>query len=140
MAVRHSLDLATNASLRDDAALILIEDGVSGSIEEVRYRVHSQAPHDRDTLPPYVLLLEPPGGWDLRVVWAASPCQRRPHLSLLGPRQAGQPEAVHVVSVTAGPRLASSGPCDLVVWHQIDVKTSSRVSDTVTARRQPASP
>jgi hypothetical protein len=140
VAVRHSVDLATSASLADNAALILIEDGVTGSVEGVRYRVHSQAPHGRNTAPPYVLLSEPPSGWDLRVLWAASPCQRRPHLSLLGPRQAGGPEAVHVVSVAAGPHLVGPGPCDLLVWHEVDVRISHPVSDVVTARRQPASP
>ncbi|MGH8773755.1 MAG: hypothetical protein ACRDWI_00780 [Jiangellaceae bacterium] len=68
-----------------------------------------------------VEVVQAPGGWNLRVVWSALPCQTAPIV-----RVEGQDGQLSAVLVDPGPAQSpSGGGCDSSeAFHTVDLKTS----------------
>lgn len=75
-------------------------------------------------------LAEPPTGWDVRIVWSATPCQTAPTVRL---EETNGRLAAGVVD--PGPDLADTdaGCDDKGVWHALDLKTSTAPAGDFTA-------
>jgi hypothetical protein len=65
------------------------------------------------------IAVEPPAGWDIRVVWPAGSCQQAPTVQVIG-----TPEQVRAIHVDYGPEVGRGEcPAELLIFG-VDLKTS----------------
>jgi hypothetical protein len=127
MGVWHAVDLRTATPLA--AGLLVAEVGDNAYGVMTDYALHADVPapasHDGTA---GALLVDPPDGWDVRIAWQASPCQRRPSVTLLG-----RPAELHDILIRPGPHLDLDG-CEQAIWYALDVKTSQQPMPDLTVR------
>lgn len=128
----HALDLRTTAAYDDVLILLLWDDDL---MADWAFHPDIDPPTDRER--DAALALTAPAGWDLRVAWTAGPCQRRPAVSMFGPRRSGEPMVLRHVVVEPGPHIGA-GDCSGTVWHALDLVLAADVASGLTVLRDPA--
>jgi hypothetical protein len=133
----HALDLRTAAEHEDVAVFLMMGGGDLEVVQDWAFRSRIDPPgwagngHG-------VEVLEPPVGWDLRVGWAAGPCQQRPVVTLFRLLRSGQPELLHEVRVAPGPHIGAGDCSAAEVWRAVDLKLTTAPTTGFTVTRQPA--
>lgn len=110
----------------------LVDD--TGMVEEYEFHFDTElslrdAPEELLAQQHWIVMTEPPAGWDLRVVWDALPCEAAPTVTVQS--QAGR---ISSISVDVGPMLHED--CDAMeARHVMDLKTSSSASSDIELLR-----
>jgi hypothetical protein len=133
----HALDLRTVAE-REDVAVFLMMGGADLEVVQDWAFRSGIDPPDGAGNGGGVEVLEPPVGWDLRVGWAAGPCQQRPVVTLSGPRGPQQSELLHHVRVAPGPHIGAGDCSAAEVWRAVDLKLTTAPTTGFMVTREPA--
>lgn len=132
-APHFGVDLKTAAFL--DGVTVVALDGYGDLVDD--WAFHSDVGPLADSGDGVLYaLVEPPVGWDVRIVWQAHDCQRRPYVTLNStsfrqPSTSDSLDMAYDVHVDPGPLLVMAECDEAMVWRAIDLKTSTPVHDNL---------